>query len=171
MKFFPTKNVIYQTHLNEEEIINQLVENVESKKTFRQCIFPFSSCKPYRGQIIGQTFKIKRIIGYRNSFQPIITGSFERSDKVLIIKVNIKIRTYVIASFYALFGGIGLGFLIILQKELNHSELNLEIFTPFIIILFVYILARVTYLYECRRSIKDLQIIFNAEIISESTYT
>lgn len=96
MKFLPTENITYKTRLKEDEIIRRLSDCIEPEKTFRFGIFSSGSTKSYEGKINGQTFNIKRIISYRNSFLPRINGVIERDFDGLTIKVKMRLHTFVI---------------------------------------------------------------------------
>lgn len=165
MKFLPTENITYKTRLKEDEIIRRLSDFIEPEKTFRFEIFSSGSKKSYEGQINGQTFNIKRIIGYRNSFLPRINGVIERDFDGLTIKVKMRLHIFVIVFLCIWCGGVGLGCIAFLAQALNSSEINPATLIPFGMLIFAYLLTMSGFKFESNKSKRDLQTIFEAEII------
>jgi len=167
MKFLPTENITYKTRFKEEEIINRLSDIIEPEKTFRFGIFSSGSTKSYEGQINGQTFNIKRIIGYRNSFLPRIKGIIERDYDGITIKVKMRLHIFVIVFLCFWCSGVGLGCIAILTQSFENSEFNPTTLIPFGMLLFAYGLTMGGFKFESNKSKKYLQKIFEADIIKE----
>lgn len=165
MKFLPAENITYKTRLNEDEIIKRLSDYIEPEKTFWLGMFNSSSTKSYEGQIEGQRFNIKRIIKYRNSFLPRINGVIERDLDGLTIKVKMRLHIFVIVFLCIWCGGVGLGCIALLTESLNSSEINLATLIPFGMLMFAYLLTMGGFKFESNKSKRDLQTIFEAEII------
>lgn len=165
MKFLPTENITYKTRLKEDEIIRRLSDCIEPEKIFRLGILSSGSTKSYEGQINGQTFSIKRIISYRNSFLPRINGVIERDFDGLTIKVKMRLHIFVIVFLCIWFGLVGLACIAFLTQTLSSSEINPAALIPFGMLLFAYLLTMGGFKFESNKSKKDLQRIFNAEII------
>jgi hypothetical protein len=164
MKFLPTEyNITYKTRLKEEEIIRRLSDYVEPENTFRwyfsyrRMIFTSDSTKSYVGQINGQTFYIKRINASKYSRQdPFawlrISGIIEKDFDELKIKVKMRLPLVSVPVF----GGIMLMIFFLC-------------FSRFVWIIFGYTLIMVSFNYEINKSKKDLQTIFEADIIEDFT--
>lgn len=165
MKFLPTENITYKTRLKEDEIIKRLSDFIEPEKTFWFGMFNRSSTKSYEGQIKGQRFNIKRIIKYRNSFLPRINGVIERDFDGLTIKVKMRLHIFVIVFLCIWCGGVGLGCIALLKQALNNSDINLATLIPFGMLMFAYLLTMGGFKFESNKSKRDLQTIFEAEII------
>lgn len=165
MNFLPTENITYKTALKEDEIIRRLSDSVEPEKTVRFSIFSSSSTKSYVGQINGQIFNIKRIIGYRNSFLPRINGIIERDFNGTTIKVRMRLHSLVIVFLCIWCGVVGLGCIAFLTQVISNSEFNPATIIPFGMLIFVYALTMGGFKYESNKSKKDFQIIFEADII------
>ena len=165
MKFLPKENITYSTRLKEEQIVKRLSDSIEPEKTFRFGIFSRDSSKSYEGQVNGQTFEIKRIIGYRNSFLPRISGIIERDFDGLKIKVKMRLPIFVVIFLCIWCGGVGLGCIASLTQAFRNSEFNPATLIPFGMLLFVYALTMGGFKYESNKSKKDLQTIFEADII------
>jgi hypothetical protein len=165
MKFLPTENITYKTKLKEEEIVGRLSDLIEPEKAFRFRIFSSGLTKPYEGQIKGGTFDIKRIIGYRNSFLPRINGIIEKDDDGIRIKVKMRLHIFIIVFLCFWCGVVGLACVAILTLSFGDSEFNPATFIPFGMLLFAYGLTMGAFKFESNKSKKDLQRIFEAEII------
>ncbi len=150
-----------------EEIIRRLSDNIEPEKTFRFSVFGSGSTKSYEGQINGQTFSIKRIIGYRNSFLPNINGNMERDFNGMIIKVKMRLHIAVLIFLCIWCGGVGLACIAFLTQALGNSEFSFAAIIPFGMLLFAYALTMGGFKYESNKSKKDLQAMFEADIIEE----
>ena len=165
MKFLPLENITYRTRLKEEEIINRLSDHIEPEKKIRLVSFDSGSTKAYEGQINAKSFNIKRIITYRNSFSPRISGVINKDFEGLKISVKMRMHIFVIIFMcfwccMAVFGCVG-----VLIEVSNEPEFMLGDLMPFGMLLFGYALALGGFKYESNKSKKDLQRIFEAEII------
>jgi hypothetical protein len=74
MKFLPYERLKINTTLSSAEVLKRLDIAVEPKRYFG--LFR-SGTKPYQGSVEGSHFEISRIIGYGNSFLPVIKGDVQ----------------------------------------------------------------------------------------------
>jgi len=104
-KYLPYENYILTSSLNKEEITNRLQENVSLKyySTFQKKQNTISE-KPYEGTIDENKFLINRVIDYRNSFLPVISG--EITSKLSGSEIHIKMQ---LNTFTKIFISIWLG--------------------------------------------------------------
>lgn len=165
MKFLPIENITYKTKLKEAEIFGRLSDLIEPEKTFRLGFFSSGPTKPYEGRINGSTFDIRRIISYRNSFLPRINGIIEKDYDGINIKVKMRLHIVVIIFLCFWCGGVGLACIAVLTQFFGQSDFNPATLIPFGMLLFVYVLTMAAFKYESNKSKKDLQRIFEAEII------
>lgn len=165
MKYLPAENIVYKTKLKEEEILKRLSGIIEPKKTFRFGESSNGGSKPYEGQINDHSFDIQRIISYRNSFLPRINGIVERDFDGVTIKVKMRLHVFVIV-FLGIFGsGFVLACLGLLAMLIRRSEFNIEPLFPFGMLIFVYLLALGGFKSESNKSKKELQALFEADIM------
>lgn len=166
MKFLPLEKLIYKTHLNEEKVIQRLSEIVEPKKTFRSILFGSYAAKAYEGEISGQAFAIRRIIRYRNSFLPEISGSVgsDYDGTTITVKMRMNILVIIFLCFWcAVVVFVGIAFMAkMIATGFNFLEL-----IPVGLLLFVYALTMGGFKWESNKSKKDLQELFEAEISKE----
>jgi len=164
VKFLPIENIVYKTKLKEDEIIERLSDFIEPRKTFRFRIFGSDSMKSYEGQITGQTFDIKRIIGYRNSFLPRINGTIKRDYDGTAIEVKMRLHIFVIIFLCV---WCGFACMVFLTQVLSSPQFNSVTLTTMGALIFVYAMTMGGFKFESNRSKKDLQTLFEAEIIKE----
>jgi hypothetical protein len=111
MNFWPCESFDVQTSMSEEEVVGSIRSNIEPRRFFRFG----SNHKCFQGVINNNGFKISRIIHYRNSFLPLIVGSFRRGRDGMIVSINLALnpftRTFMGVWFtmvaLGLFGGVG----------------------------------------------------------------
>lgn len=167
MKFLPKENITFKTKLKEDEIIIRLSEIIEPEKFIRFSLFGTVKSKAYEGTVTGKTFSIKRIIGYRNSFLPRITGYIEHDMHGTAIKVRMRLQIFVYLFLSIWCSGAGIGGFYIIKNIISDPEFNpWIIFIPIGMLLFVYLMTLGAFKYESSRSIKDLQTLFEAELIN-----
>jgi hypothetical protein len=70
---FPYSTLVFQSALSEFQAIARLQAAVEPERWFRLR----SAERPFEGTVEGRTFRIQRIIQYRNSFLPALHGKVE----------------------------------------------------------------------------------------------
>ncbi|MCC7452646.1 MAG: hypothetical protein IT222_00660 [Crocinitomix sp.] len=165
MKYLPSENITYKSKLKEDEIIKRLSETVEPEKLIRFSFFSKSASKYYEGYVDGQTFSMRRIISYRNSFIPKITGLIEPDFDGTTIRVKMRLHIFVIVFLCIWCGGVGLAFITTLAYSFSNFEFNPATIFLFIMLLFLYTLTMVGFKYESKKSKKHLQDVFQAEII------
>lgn len=127
-------------------------------------IFGSGNHNPYEGSINGSSFKINRIIGYRNSFLPIINGVIEKDFNGTKIKVKMRLHTFVIVFMFIWFGGVGIGCLAFLPMIFNSQDFESMVLIPFGMLIFGYALVTGGFKYESIKSKKYLAQLFEAEI-------
>jgi len=167
MMLLPTENITYKTRLKEEEIIKRLSDIIEPEKPIRFSFFYSGSIKSYQGQISGQTFDITRIIRYRNSFLPRIKGVIEKDYDAIRIKVKMRLHILVIVFLCFWCGAFGPISINVLAQSFRNSQFNPENLIPVGMLLFVYGMTMAGFKFESNKSKKDLQKIFQADIIKE----
>jgi len=161
MKFLPFENITYHTQLPGYEVIKRLSDNLEPRKIFS---FGFNrDRKKYEGNIERNKFNINRVIYYKNSFRPTITGKLSEDETGTTIKVKMRLHIFVGIFMTVWLGGVFLGLL----AGLTAGD-PVFMLVPFIMLLFGYGLTTGAFKYESIRAKKHLAEIFEAEI--ESTY-
>lgn len=163
MKLLPYENFYLTTNLPPNIVIEKLKEKteLESFSLFRK---NKSSTKQYEGFVASNNFQLKRIIQYRNSFLPIITG--EIKSNYIGTGIHVKMKMY---PFVYIFMAFWLGFVTIAGITVVTFMLREQKFHPGIfgvLIMFVggYGLTLGSFKYESTKSKKFLIELLQATI-------
>ncbi len=165
MKYLPFENITYKSKLESEEILKRISEIIEPRKMFRTIrFFESNNHKPYEGTITGNSFKITRIIGYRNSFLPRIKGIVEKDFNGTNVNVKMRVNTFVIVFMLIWLGGVGIGCLVALTLMFNNKHFEPMTLIPLGMLIFGYALVTGGFKYESVKSKEYLAKLFDAEI-------
>ena len=143
--------------------MSRLADSVEPKQLVRLDLLWKNPAKPYQGEIVDNTFIISRIIRYRNSFLPTITGVVERAATETVVRVKIRSNPFLMGSFcliFGLFGWFG-------QKSVtnNGDTIGSVLLLPIGMALFAYVVAMAAFTYESTEAREDIQRIVEGEIV------
>ena len=157
-----TENLTYKTQLPENQVIERLQDCIAPKKDFS--LFDMynntANGKLYEGKISGQTFEVSRIINYRNSFLPIITGNITQENNATIIKINMRLHMFVSAFLVIWCTGFAGSMIFMLSKDVDFTFFDVM---PFVMLVIFFRVFK----FETNKSKKDFQQLFEAEIIEE----
>ena len=166
MKYFPIEKITYRTKLNKVEIVSKLSDCIEPEKI----LFRISQkgTKPYEGKIHNNKFEINRIIKYRNACLPRIYGIIQQNSEGTTIKVNMILHLPVAIFLFIWFGALGCAGVFSLIQFILYSEYR----NPAVIFVFgMFVLAYYgimkAFKYESTKAKRDLEKLFEAEIINE----
>ncbi len=170
-KYLPYEHYTLTTKLSCEEVHKRLADNIEPRKIAISQIFKYSYTKPYKGTILDNNFKISRIVKGRNSFLPLITGQIApvsgRTQVVIKMRLPIFVFTF-IAWILIVWLGIYYPPLANLLniKHVSSRGYGPVDFTPFGIIIFLLVLATISFKPESTLSKK-----FLAELLEANSYS
>ncbi|MEO5775713.1 MAG: hypothetical protein ABIQ27_02340 [Flavobacterium sp.] len=162
-KIIPIENLIYQSTLRSEELSAHLknVIGVGLKEDNYSTV--------YIGKVLPKRFEIKRVISYRNSFLPIISG--EISDGINGTKVNVNMKLHPFVKTFMIFwlSGTLLASVASTYNFLFSSEPKPDggkmVFIPLLMLVFGIGLVVIAFKAESQKSIKDLEKLLNARIV------
>jgi len=168
-KFLPVENYVMTSKLPVEEIKRRLADNIEPKTNVGSAGFNKSLNKTYEGQILRDSFTISRIINYRNSFLPVITGHI--STFLNETQINVKMRpvTFIlifISLWLGIVGIVCLGIIlvgIIQFKHVLQNGFSPMILIPFGMFLFGWMLTTLAFKAESRKSREFLERLFETQ--------
>ncbi len=165
MKYLPFENITYKTKLDSAAIFERINENVEPERSFRiRGIFGSNNYKPYEGSVNGNSFSIRRIISYRNSFLPRIKGVIEKDLHGTRVNVKMRLHLFILVFIFIWCGGAGFGFFAFLTVSIGKGSFDLVILIPLGMLLFGYGLTIAGFKYESIKSKKYIAQLFEAEI-------
>ena len=166
MKYLPSENITFQSKLKEADLIQRLKDNIEPVR-IRFGLFNRRETKPYQGKVVGPTFTISRIISYRNSFLPQISGSIENTFSGSLIRVKMRLHIAVIIFLCIWCGIMGSVGFVFLSQTFGSPSFDPMMLIPLGMLVVVYVVVMLAFKYESKQSIADLQSLFEAEIIEE----
>ena len=167
-KYLPVENYVITSKLSIDEIKRRLTDNIEPK-SLSISVFNRSSNKPYQGQILEDTFTISRIINYRNSFLPVITGHISIFLGKTQIQVKMRPATFVLIFISFWLAIVGLTCLAIILigliqfEKVWQNESSPMFLIPFAMLLFGYLLPTLAFKAESRKSKQFLEGIFEGQ--------
>jgi len=112
MKFkdiLPFEDYLIKSKLSVEQINLRLKENIEPKGKSIFSSFSRNSTKPYEGELYGNRFKINRIISYKNSFLPKISGDIFTFKDLTNITVKMETNRTILVLWYLIILIVGFG--------------------------------------------------------------
>lgn len=146
----PYEQMIFTTALSKEEVLGRLQRVIEPYKLFR--IWPSDSEKPYQGYIKGGKFSVLRILYYKNSYQPHITGAVTQQEGNTCIRVSMRLRYYTLGFTVVIMFFIGL---LAFVSNFNGAVI--------FVLLFVYGLTLLGFKYESAKSRRFFAVLFEAD--------
>lgn len=149
MNIIPKRKLEFRTKIAKEEIQKRIQESPE-----------------YIGTVNNSSFKINRVINYRNSFLPQIKGDIQSHNNETKIEVTIQLQTFVLAFLMIWFIGVLLACFMTIAS-IPFSEFSKFELIPFGMLIVGILLLYIPFTIECRKSVNDLQRIFEAEIIQK----
>ncbi|MEM6264266.1 MAG: hypothetical protein AAGI38_17255 [Bacteroidota bacterium] len=166
MKYLPYENLTYRTPLTPEEILKRIDDVIEPKKMFRMKggFWGNSDHKPYEGSIKDLSFKMTRIISYRNSFLPVIKGKIGRDINGTKVEVSMRLNSFVLVFMAIWMAGVGLACVVMLPLFTFEGTFDYLNLIPYGMLLFGHVLVTGGFKYESTRSKKDLATFLKATI-------
>ena len=161
MSFFFRENLIYRTTLHPQEVLRRLDHVIEPEKLFRR-----KNDKLFEGRITGNTFSFRRIIHYRNSFLPQISGEVNEHYGGSEIKVKVVLNP-VAGGFLLLAGSImSIAWVWQLWEALTSDETLSDVLGPLLMVIGVYGITLIGYLPEHAKAKTALAKLFGVRPIS-----
>lgn len=167
----PIEDLVYTSTLRKEALLLHLQNEIETQKAFGIGAISHTYSKPYIGKIRNNTFEIKRVIDYRNSFLPQIKGLVMESSNgsKIHVKMNLSDMVKFIMLFW--FGSVIIGCIAVLYSVLFSNFLGLEknpiLFMPFGMLIFGVIMISVAFKKESKKSIIDLEDLLQAKVMQQ----
>lgn len=169
-KYLSLEYIYFFTSVKDYEIIARLQNTVEPEGLLKSGFIRTRAAKPYKGEIVGNTFKIQRIINYRNSFLPVIVGEVLPDRGGTRINIQMRLNILISAFVAAWFLFFSIGFLVLCMLFLVEPEFDpINLMSTFGLVLFTAVFIAF-FKYESIKAKKFLQELFEAEIIDKEGY-
>ncbi|MNK00370.1 hypothetical protein D3C87_181540 [compost metagenome] len=168
--FLPVENYTIRTKLSEEEIIGNLKEITHnSGRRSKSSLFGLGTAfvqksgSRYEGTIESGSFKISRVISYRNSFLPVIKGSVSSFMNQREITISMRLNLFV-KLFMSLWLIITCSISAFVLYQVYSGEKTMDgKLVPFIMAGSGYLGMMLGFKMESMRSKKELNQLFEAE--------
>lgn len=164
MKFLPYERLKIITSLSVDEVLKRLNNSIEPKRYFRLL---GSGTKPYQGSVEGSHFEVSRIIGYRNSFLPMIKGDLQSEISGCSVYITMHPKIFVTAFMIVWLGGVGFFFLTFLYSLASSSTDPSIVLIPGGMFVFGYGLFLGGFKFESIKSRKFFRELFEAREVEE----
>jgi hypothetical protein len=154
LRVIPKDSFTIETTATIPQLVEAFQAQVEPRKLLR---WGWSrDHKLFEGEVSESGFSISRIIHYRNSFRPTITGRFEPGMAGTDVKIEQQLPPFVIL-FALLWTGIMLQFLCVGVRGLIESpdalrEIGPFLLLPFGMMLFLVLMTQFGFWMEARKS-------------------
>jgi hypothetical protein len=168
--FLPIEDYALTSMLSIDEIKKRISENIEREQRFTFVFFR-NNTRPYEGTISGDTFKISRIIQYRNSFLPIITGHISSyfGQTLIKIKMRMLLPVVVVMALLLVISGLLSLFLLFGEKsktqEFTRNVLPFDTYFPIPYIMFLagWLVMLIAFKVESNKSKKFLSSLLEGQ--------
>jgi len=152
------KKYTFRTQLSSSEVIGRLADNIEPMQNFRTSVFSRNSDKPYEGSISGNSFKLKRLVNFRNKVLPVIKGNISTLPGQTRIDFKMRPGIIILIFLSLCLGIVGLTYLDMLLVKISGLtppfgiQFSPMILIPFGMFIFYCLIALVLFKKECRMS-------------------
>jgi hypothetical protein len=155
----PYTQIVFESPLSKEEAVRRLTAEVASRSSgwFER------RTEKFEGTVSAEDFQIRRIIRYRNSFLPVITGRFCPLVKGLRIEVSMRLHLAVLIFSIVWLSIVGAGAVAFGLQFFRTGNVEVRMLTPFVMLLFFYLLVMIGFGIEANKAKQQLGGIFEAE--------
>lgn len=142
-KVLPAEDYILSTHFSTDEVCRRISDNTDPYRTSASFFErnPGYS-KSYEGYIVNNTFEIQRIIGYRNSFLPLVSGYVYSLQGKTHVKIKMRLNEIMLVFFIV--GTVvlvtGLHFM---GKFFANMDFTFIYCIPFLVVLTIFVLFKI----------------------------
>jgi hypothetical protein len=160
---WPYQKLVFNSPLSREDLTRRLAREV-SKSRWGFAFFERRE-ELFEGTITGESFKISRIIRYRNSFLPVIQGNFSPTAKGVRVDVTLRLHGGVLAFSVFWLSFVVLRIVADASELVRSRQLGQGSLIPFGMLAFFYLLVTLSFGFEARKARKLLSEVFEAEVL------
>lgn len=163
MRFLPKETLVYHSTLKADQLHERLSIYVEPRldglidwKKKRE--------KPYEGLVKKDGFEISRIIDYRNSFLPVVSGKITPSTDQSVVVVTMALHSFVRIFLAIWFAMAILFFFVYLVKSIKDTTIDPILLIPITLVALGYRLTIRAFKVESDRAREDLKEMLSATL-------
>ncbi len=165
-----------ETKFDPEEVIKRIDNNIEPKQYFRSKSWSWinlgiESIKEFEGKAKDNRFRINRIINYRNSFQPIITGTISKDKNLTEINIEMQLNDFIMifmSLWLLVFGLASLIFpyvaIVNYKTSMQHPAIFLLVLIPTGMFTIGYFMMIQPFRHECKIALNFIKEILEIPI-------
>jgi hypothetical protein len=150
MLILPYERLTIETTLSIEEARRRLADAIEPKRLMR---WGWStSAKPFEGAITGDRFEMSRIIRYRNSFLPQISGQIRQGYQGAAIDLTLQMHPLVLIFMAVWLAAVGGAALLFLSTALGSGSFQAFGLIPIGMFVFGVLLCTLSFNFEASKA-------------------
>ncbi|ESU20962.1 hypothetical protein FCR2A7T_07340 [Flavobacterium cauense R2A-7] len=111
MKILPIEKLTLVSNLSKSEVLEELSSNTRPTQSLSFGSPKVENAKLFHGTIYEDSFNIKRVIDYRNSFLPEVNGKVIEKTNGTEIEIELKPVSLVMAFMIIWLGGVSFAFI------------------------------------------------------------
>jgi hypothetical protein len=149
MKLWPSESLAVETSLTPDVVYRLLAESTEPRKTFRMV----RDHRVFQGVVTPRKFEISRIIHYRNSFLPLISGSIHPSPIGTRLMIRIALNPIgggLAVLWLGFLAVVSLGFVVAFLS--GHANVDLRFLTPLWMFIGFVVLVLGAFWFEAKKA-------------------
>ncbi len=154
---FPWHSFEIRTRLTSQQVREALAAHLEEEKWFRIGWPNQKNDKRFAGRVMDGGFEIHRILGYRNSFAPVSTGTISSDGRGARIEVKMRLHPLVIGFIV-----VWLAIMLSLFTGAAFDASPLFAAIPILALLFIYTMTLFAFWFEASKQEQTLREIFQA---------
>ncbi|OFZ19107.1 MAG: hypothetical protein A2X94_10180 [Bdellovibrionales bacterium GWB1_55_8] len=153
----PTRKVVIDCHFGMDEARNRIENSIQPMRSFREHLYDING-KPFEGTFAHDSFKVTRVIRYRNSFLPVITGRLEWTGEACRLSLNMTLRPFVRAFMLIWLGAAFFGCVEVTYAVISaQASFSAELAIPYGILIFGFLLMRFAFRPEANKASQYFQ--------------
>lgn len=156
----PYQKLVIEVPYSLEELIRRLGKEVTGRP--RSWGWFEERTELFEGVVSDEGFQISRIIGYRNSFLPVIQGRFYPYVKGVRVEITMRLHVAVLIFSIVWLSMVGLGVAGVLAHILATRRVDSMMLIPFGMLLFFYLMVTIGFGVEAKKAGKLLNKVFEA---------
>jgi hypothetical protein len=150
MPILPYERLTIETTLSIEEAQQRLANVIEPKRTIRWLLSP--PTKPFEGTITGDRFEMRRVIGYRNSFLPQITGQIRQGYQGAAIDLTLQMHPLVLIFMALWLAAVGAAALLLVNTAPGSGSFQIYSLITAGMVVFAVLLCTLAFNFEASKA-------------------
>ncbi len=156
MVLLPYQRVSLRTQAPADVVLQRMAAEVEPRRWLRSS-FSKTPHRRFEGEITGDRFRLRRIIGYRNSFLPTVAGRVQSDGLATLLEATLTLHPLVAVFMLVWLGGVGTAALSMLPHLATPGEHSLVGLVPAGMFVFGYLLMQLAFLAEVKHAVRFLE--------------